>query len=101
MVQEYAYVYNGSSLMQMVVQTTVDDGTPTTDTLYFSYDASGIPMSLIYNGADYYYTVSLQGDVLSIRRLHHRCMNSVFYAKRNGGDSDGKTVKSGNIGADK
>ena len=65
-VQEYAYVYNGSSLMQMVVQTTVDDGTPTTDTLYFSYDASGIPMSLIYNGADYYYTVNLQGDVTAI-----------------------------------
>ena len=52
--------------MQMVVQTTVDDGTPTTDTLYFSYDASGIPMSLIYNGADYYYTVNLQGDVTAI-----------------------------------
>ena len=65
-VQEYTYVYNGSSLMQMVVQTTVDDGAPTTDTLYFSYDASGIPMSLIYNGADYYYTVNLQGDVTAI-----------------------------------
>ena len=65
-VQEYAYVYNGSSLMQMVVQTTVDDGEPVTETLYFSYDASGIPMSLVYNGTDYYYTVSLQGDVTAI-----------------------------------
>ena len=66
MVQEYAYVYNGSALMQMVVQTTVDDGTPTTDTLYFSYDASGIPMSLVYNGTDYFYTVNPQGDVTAI-----------------------------------
>ena len=65
-VQEYAYVYNGSSLVQMVVQTTVDDGTPTTDTLYFSYDATGNPMSVLYNGTDYYYTVSLQGDVTAI-----------------------------------
>ena len=65
-VQEYAYVYNGSSLMQMVVQTTVDDGEPVTETLYFSYDATGNPMSVLYNGTDYYYTVNLQGDVTAI-----------------------------------
>ena len=52
--------------MQIAIETTVDDGTPVTETLSFSYDASGIPMSVIYNGTAYYYTVNLQGDVMAI-----------------------------------
>ena len=52
--------------MQMVIETTVDDGTPVAETLSFSYDASGLPMSVVYNGTAYYYTVNLQGDVMAI-----------------------------------
>ena len=64
--QEYSYVYNGGTLMQMVIETTVDDGAPVTETLSFSYDASGMPMSVVYNGTAYFYTVNLQGDVMAI-----------------------------------
>ena len=65
-VQEFAYVYNGGTLMQMVIETTVDDGAPVTETLSFSYDASGKPMNVIYNGTAYFYAVNLQGDVMAI-----------------------------------
>ncbi len=53
----YSYVYNGSSLSQMTV-----DG----NTLRFAYDANGLPMSVTYNGTDYYYALNLQGDVVAI-----------------------------------
>ena len=52
--------------MQMVIETTVDEGTPVAETLSFSYDASGLPMSVVYNGTAYFYTVNLQGDVIAI-----------------------------------
>ncbi len=53
----YNYVYNGSQLTQM---------TKGADTLYFSYDASGTPLSVTYNGTVYYYITNLQGDVIAI-----------------------------------
>lgn len=59
-------MYNGGTLMQMVIETKVDDGTPVAETLSFSYDASGMPMNVIYNGTAYFYTVNLQGDVMAI-----------------------------------
>ena len=65
-VQEFAYVYNSGTLMQMVIETSVDEGEPVTETLSFSYDASGMPMSVVYNGTAYFYTVNLQGDVIAI-----------------------------------
>ena len=37
-----------------------------TDTLRFTYDASGLPMALTYNGTYYYYVTNLQGDVIAI-----------------------------------
>ena len=52
--------------MQMVIETTVNDGEPVTEALSFSYDASGMPMAVIYNGTAYFYTVNLQGDVMAI-----------------------------------
>ena len=52
--------------MQLVIKTTVNDGEPVTETLSFSYDASGMPMNVIYNGTAYFYTVNLQGDVMAI-----------------------------------
>ncbi len=55
--REYSYVYNGSQLTQMTV-----DG----NTLYFAYDASGVPLAVTYNGTTYYYVTNLQGDVIAI-----------------------------------
>ena len=56
--------------MQMVVKTTTTpvDGTATTttETLNFSYDASGVPMAVNYGGTDYYYVTNIQGDVMAI-----------------------------------
>ena len=53
----YEYIYNGSQLTQMTV-----DG----KTLTFSYDASGTPLSVNYNGTTYYYVTNIQGDVTAI-----------------------------------
>ena len=53
----YGYVYNGSQFSQMTVGS---------NTLNFSYDANGIPMSVSYNGTTYYYATNLQGDVTAI-----------------------------------
>ena len=53
----YSYVYNGSSLSQMTVGS---------DKLYFAYDTSGTPLSVAYNGTNYYYVTNLQGDVVAI-----------------------------------
>ena len=36
------------------------------DVLHFVYDASGMPMSVTYNGTNYYYVTNLQGDVVAI-----------------------------------
>ena len=56
--------------MQMVVKTTTTpvDGEATiaTETLNFSYDASGVPMAVNYDGTDYYYVTNIQGDVMAI-----------------------------------
>ena len=53
----YSYVYNGGTLSQMTVGS---------DTQTFTYDASGRPLALDYNGTDYYYVTNLQGDVTAI-----------------------------------
>ena len=53
----YSYVYNGSSLSQTTVGSHI---------LYFAYDVSGTPMSVTYNGTNYYYATNLQGDVTAI-----------------------------------
>lgn len=34
--------------------------------LYFTYDAAGVPLSLTYDGGTYYYVTNLQGDVVAI-----------------------------------
>ena len=56
--------------MQMVLKTTttpVDgDATTTTETLNFTYDASGTPMSVKYDNTTYYYVVNIQGDIMAI-----------------------------------
>ena len=65
--------------MQMVIETTVDDGAPVTETLSFSYDASGTPMNVIYNGTAYFYTVNLQGDVMAILDENGNCVVEYSY----------------------
>ena len=56
--------------MQMVLKTTttpVDgESTTTTETLNFTYDASGMPMSVKYDNTTYYYVVNIQGDIMAI-----------------------------------
>ena len=53
----YNYTYLDGQLTHMTV-----DG----HTMYFSYDASGMPLSLTYDGTNYYYVTNLQGDVVAI-----------------------------------
>ncbi|MBQ4600358.1 MAG: RHS repeat-associated core domain-containing protein [Oscillospiraceae bacterium] len=36
------------------------------NTLYFTYDASGTPQTVTYNGTTYYYATNLQGDITAI-----------------------------------
>ena len=53
----YNYVYDGSQLTSMTVGT---------DVLYFSYDTAGAPMSVNFNGTEYFYTSNIQGDVTGL-----------------------------------
>lgn len=53
----YSYVYSGSQLAMM---------SKGNDTLYFTYDASGVPLAVKYNGTTYYYKTNLQGDIIAI-----------------------------------
>jgi len=65
----YSYVYNGGQLSQMTVTTQVEtDGQTTTEThtVDLTYDASGNPQTMTYDGTTYYYTVNIQGDVTGI-----------------------------------
>ena len=57
----YTYVYSGSQLSWM----TVSDGTVDIE-MHFTYDASGRPLAVVYNGIIYYYALNLQGDVVAI-----------------------------------
>ena len=53
----YNYIYNGSTLTQMTFGA---------DTLFFNYDAAGVPLTVTYNGVTYYYATNLQGDIVAI-----------------------------------
>ena len=53
----YNYTYLGGQLTHMTV-----DG----HTMYFTYDASGTPLTLTYDGLKFYYITNLQGDVTAI-----------------------------------
>ena len=61
---------NGAVTATGSVIATVSDGA-TTETLYYAYDANGVPMSLTYTDPDgesttYYYATNIQGDVTAI-----------------------------------
>ena len=53
----YNYTYDDSTLLKMTVGS---------NALIFSYGSNGQPMSVNYNGTDYYYVTNIQGDVVSI-----------------------------------
>ena len=53
----YNYTYLGSQLTHMSVGE---------HTMYFAYDAAGVPLSLTYDSENYYYVTTIQGDVVSI-----------------------------------
>lgn len=55
--KNYNYIYSGSKLMQMSVGG---------NTLNFTYDASGAPLTISYNGITFYYVTNVQGDVVGI-----------------------------------
>ena len=55
----YNYIYAGDKLMRMTVGN---------DTLDFSYDTNGVPLTMSYNGTVYYYITNLQGDVMKLER---------------------------------
>ena len=55
----YNYIYAGDKLMRMTVGN---------DTLDFSYDTNGVPLTCVYNGTVYYYITNLQGDVIRLDR---------------------------------
>lgn len=56
-VYTYEYVYNGDKLVQMIT-----DGF----TFDFTYDASGTPLTIAWDGTVYYYITNIQGDVTGI-----------------------------------
>ena len=53
----YKYSYEGGKLKYMSVGA---------NKLYFTYDFNGAPLSVNYNGTEYYYVTNLQGDVVAI-----------------------------------
>lgn len=68
-VTTYSYVYDGGQLSQMTVTITVtadEETTTQTDTLAFTYDASGAPQTLTWGESTYLYAVNAQGDVVAI-----------------------------------
>lgn len=56
-------MYHGSQLSKLVLDY---ESMGETDRMYFTYDAEGKPMSVTYNGTEYYYVTNIQGDVLAI-----------------------------------
>lgn len=65
----YSYVYDGGQLRQVTITLTetADWGTAThTETLSFTYNASGAPQTLTRGNDTYLYVTNLQGDVVAI-----------------------------------
>ena len=69
----YSYIYAGDKLMRMTVGN---------DTLDFSYDTDGVPLTMTYNGTVYYYITNLQGDVISLERADGGSGASYAYIMR-------------------
>ncbi len=59
----YKYVYDGSVLKQMTI---VNEADKTEKIVGFTYDATGSPLTMTYDGATYYYITNMQGDVVGL-----------------------------------
>ena len=70
----WEYIYNGSQLVQM---------TKGNDTLRFTYDAGGLPMTVTHktgnSEAIYYYVTNLQGDVIALLDQQTRAVAEYAY----------------------
>ena len=93
----YTYIYNGDMLRYMEYDSNTTD-TTTPAKLYFTFDASGLPISVNYmpegSATSYlfYYVHNLQGDVEGL--VHGETGNvSIWYSY----DAWGNTVVSGNM----
>ena len=53
------------------------------DTLYFSYDAAGTPMSVNFNGTEYFYTSNIQGDMTGIVNAQGQTVVTYTYGSDN------------------
>ena len=74
---EYSYTYdengirtsktvNGKTTYYNTKDGVILSQTDGTDTLYFQYDTSGVPLGFIWNGTQYFYITNQMGDVISI-----------------------------------
>lgn len=83
-VTQYEYVYTGGKLMQMVINSTTTtaegDISTTSDILNFTYDATGLPLTLTYDNATYYYVTNVQGDVVAILDSNGQSMVTYSYS---------------------
>ena len=86
----YTYTYNGGQLTQMTVNG---------DAVTFTYDASGNPKTMTWQGNIYYYLVNPQGDVIGITdasgtRLvyYYYTAQGTAYASKNGNTVDLSTT---------
>jgi len=68
--EHHEYVYASGKLLREVITTTDVDGNVTTETLDFTYDASGSPYTVTRivgtSSSTYYYVVNAQGDVIRL-----------------------------------
>ena len=72
----YRYIYNGDQLSQMEI---TEEATGQKNLLTFSYDANGLPMTVDYNGATYYFVTNLQGDVIAITNANGQVVAEYAY----------------------
>jgi uncharacterized protein RhaS with RHS repeats len=66
----YTYFYDGGLLTHM---------TCGNKTLHFTYSPTGSPVSVTYDGATYYYILSLQGDVMGLKDSSSQTVVAYFY----------------------
>ncbi len=66
----YNYIYDGDQLAILKIGG---------NTLRFTYDANGQPWKVEYNGTDYYYLLSVQGDVVGLANINGERVVSYTY----------------------
>ena len=68
--EHHEYIYASGKLLREVITTTDAEGNVTTETLDFTYDASGSPYTVTRivgtSSSTYYYVVNAQGDIIRV-----------------------------------